>query len=64
MYIYIIFVAMAMFIIGRAIERKIGIRNVLDCFSGCGGNTIPFAKKSYTSVTAIDIDTVKLQYLK
>lgn len=49
--------------IGRALDRKIYINHILDCFSGCGGNTIPFAKKSRI-VTSIDNDIMKLQYLK
>jgi hypothetical protein len=36
---------------------------VLDCFSGCGGCTIPFAEQG-RFVLAVDIDPIKLQYLK
>lgn len=36
---------------------------VIDCFAGCGGNAIQFAKY-FDHVIAIDIDFVKLRYLK
>lgn len=36
---------------------------VLDCFSGCGGNSIAFAKK-FDHVIAIDIDFKKLEHLR
>lgn len=36
---------------------------IIDCFSGCGGNTIQFAKYC-NHVIAIDIDEIKLRYLK
>mmetsp|Transcript_24898 Transcript_24898/g.41494 ORF Transcript_24898/g.41494 Transcript_24898/m.41494 type:complete len:648 (-) Transcript_24898:113-2056(-) len=51
--------------IGRAREKAgICITNVLDCFSGCGGNTIPFAVHDNCRVTAVDLDPVKLSYLR
>ena len=50
--------------IGRARERKCGaIEMVLDCFSGCGGNTIPFAAQG-KRVVSVDIDPQKLEYLR
>ena len=39
------------------------IRSVIDCFSGCGGNTIPFAAAGIF-VLSLDNDLVKLQYLR
>ncbi len=37
---------------------------VLDCFSGCGGSTIPLALLATTRVVALDICSVKLQHLR
>ena len=48
--------------LGRARERGISIDIVMDCFSGCGGNTIPFAMIG-KHVIAVDYDTIKLNNL-
>ena len=48
--------------LGRACERGISIDVVMECFSGCGGNTIPFAMKG-KRVIAVDFDAVKLDHL-
>lgn len=48
--------------LSRARERGISIDIVMDCFSGCGGNTIPFAMKG-KHVIAVDFDTIKLNNL-
>lgn len=37
---------------------------VFDCFSGCGGCSIPFAKLPQTHVFALDMDAKKLQMLR
>lgn len=57
-----------------ALQRKSPIRSVLDGFCGCGGNTIPFAVHAVygtmaiqapsLTVTAVDRDILKLQYLR
>lgn len=49
--------------IGRAREWKCRMNKVLDCFSGCGGNTIPFAALG-RQVVSVDLDPVKLDYLR
>ncbi|KAJ1427013.1 RNA cap guanine-N2 methyltransferase-domain-containing protein [Ochromonadaceae sp. CCMP2298] len=50
--------------IGRAREKAdMNIQHVLDCFSGCGGNSIPFAAQG-RAVTSIDLDEQKLQHLR
>jgi hypothetical protein len=55
--------------LSRAQQAGAPIRRVLDCFSGCGGNTIPFvlrktAQGEYVDVVAVDFDSVKLNYLR
>jgi len=49
--------------LGRAKEKGICIDIVMECFSGCGGNTIPFAMKG-KHVIAVDFDDIKLNNLK
>ena len=49
--------------IGRAREWKCRMEKVLDCFSGCGGNTIPFAALG-KEVVSVDLDPVKVDYLR
>jgi trimethylguanosine synthase len=49
--------------IGRARELACGMNKVLDCFSGCGGNSIPFAAQG-REVVSVDLDPVKLGYLR
>eukprot|EP01032_Pedospumella_encystans_P012883 gene12883-14868_t len=49
--------------IGRAREWKCRMEKVLDCFSGCGGNTIPFAALG-KQVVSVDLDPVKVDYLR
>lgn len=48
-----------------SITNGVALDTVMDCFSGCGGNTIPFAYcKRVKKVMAVDIDEVKLSHLK
>lgn len=49
--------------IGRARELGCDMDKVLDCFSGCGGNTIPFAQLG-KKVVSIDFDAHKLDFLR
>eukprot|EP01034_Spumella_vulgaris_P028486 gene28486-35343_t len=43
----------------------ISVSTILDCFSGCGGNTIPFAmNKRVERVISVDFDQIKLDNLK
>jgi len=49
--------------IGRAREWKCRMEKILDCFSGCGGNTIPFAALG-KQVVSVDLDPVKVEYLR
>lgn len=49
--------------IGRARGLHCPMNKVLDCFSGCGGNTIPFAVQGRT-VVSVDLDPVKLGHLR
>lgn len=49
--------------IGRARELRCDMSKVLDCFSGCGGNTIPFAAMG-RKVVSVDLDPVKLSHLQ
>lgn len=49
--------------IGRARELHCDMEKILDCFSGCGGNTIPFAAMG-RKVASVDLDPVKLNHLK
>lgn len=49
--------------IGRAREWKCDMDKILDCFSGCGGNTIPFAALG-KHVVSVDLDPLKVDYLR
>lgn len=49
--------------LGRARELGCPLEKVLDCFSGCGGNTIPFLQRQ-KSVIAVDFDPAKLENLR
>lgn len=49
--------------IGRARELGCRLEKVLDCFSGCGGNTIPFAQLG-KPVVSVDFDPHKLENLR
>eukprot|EP00981_Chlorochromonas_danica_P001631 scaffold351_cov162-Ochromonas_danica.AAC.16 len=45
-------------------EAAQGLGLVLDCFSGCGGCTIPFAALPDLHVVAVDLDSRKLEDLR
>ena len=49
----------------QSITYGLPLDTVMDCFSGCGGNTIPFAYcKRVKKVLSVDIDQVKLDALR
>jgi hypothetical protein len=49
--------------IGRSKALGCKLNRVIDCFSGCGGNTIPFVALG-KEVVSVDLDPVKLEYLR
>jgi trimethylguanosine synthase len=49
--------------LGRARELGCKLDKIMDCFSGCGGNTIPFLARE-KEVISVDFDPVKLGYLR
>jgi hypothetical protein len=49
--------------LGRARELGCKLDKIMDCFSGCGGNTIPFLARQ-KEVISVDFDPVKLGYLR
>jgi hypothetical protein len=49
---------------GSSVGSSSRLNLVLDCFSGCGGCTIPFAQLPDCHVLAVDMDEKKLKYLE
>lgn len=49
--------------LGRSGALKCKMEKVLDCFSGCGGNTIPFLVQN-RQVISVDYDPTKLENLR